>query len=85
MVNSFFFLNGIRGKMYKAVKSMYEDVKARVRIGGDLTEAFMCSRGHKKGTAVAQFCSLFLLTNLPMKLFKKVNTVSHSHQISYKF
>ena len=61
--------NGVRGKMYKAIKSMYEDVKARVRIGGDLTEAFMCSRGHKKGTAVAQFCSLFLLTNLPMKLF----------------
>ena len=28
--------NGIRGKMYKAVKSMYEVVKARVRVGGDL-------------------------------------------------
>ena len=35
--------NGIRGKMYKAVKGMYEVVKARVRVGGDLTEAFMCS------------------------------------------
>ena len=30
--------NGIRGKMYKAVKSIYEVVKARVRVGGDLTE-----------------------------------------------
>ena len=30
--------NGIRGKMYKAVKSMYEVVTARVRVGGDLTE-----------------------------------------------
>ena len=37
--------NGIRGKMYKAVKSMYEVVKARVRADGDLIEAFTCSRG----------------------------------------
>ena len=35
--------NGIRGKMYKAIKSMYEVVTARVRVGGDLTEAIMCS------------------------------------------
>ena len=41
--------NCIRGKMYKAVKSMYEVVKARVRVGGDLTDAFMSSRGLKQG------------------------------------
>ena len=35
--------NGIRGTMYKADKSMYEVVTARVQVGGDLTEAFMCS------------------------------------------
>ena len=40
---------GIRGKMYKAVKSMYEVVTARVRVGDDLTEAFMSSRGLKRG------------------------------------
>ena len=39
----------IRGKMYKAVKSMYEVVTARVRVGDDLTEAFMSSRGLKQG------------------------------------
>ena len=36
--------NGIRGKMYKAVKSMYEVVTARVRVDDDLIEVFMCSR-----------------------------------------
>ena len=53
--------------MCKAVKSMYdyEVVMARVRVGGNLTEAFMCSQCLKQ----AQFCSPFLLTNLSMKLF----------------
>ena len=35
--------------MYKAVKNMYEVVTARVRVGDDLTEAFMSSRGLKQG------------------------------------
>ena len=35
--------------MYMAVTSMYEVVKARVRVDGDVTEAFMCSRGLKQG------------------------------------
>ena len=30
--------------MYRAIKSMYKVVKARVRVGGDLTEPFMSSR-----------------------------------------
>ena len=52
--------NGIRGKMYKAVKRMYEVVRARVRVGGDLTEAFICSRGLKQGDS----CSPFLFSLL---------------------
>jgi uncharacterized protein YacL (UPF0231 family) len=43
--------NGIKNdnKMYKAIVSMYRVVKARVRVGGDLTEFFMCPRGVKQG------------------------------------
>lgn len=41
--------NGIQGKMYKAIQSMYETVKARVRTNDGLTEAFMCPRGLKQG------------------------------------
>ena len=62
--------NGIRGKMHEVVKSMYEVVKARVRVGGDLTEAFVCSRGLKQGDSCSSVLfSLHILTNLPMKLF----------------
>ena len=32
-----------------AVRSLYEVLKATVRVDGDLTEAFMCSRGLKQG------------------------------------
>ena len=71
--------------MYKAFKSMSEDVKARVRVGGDLTEAFMCSRGLKQEDSCSPVLFSLLINELPIKLFKKINTVSHSHQISYKF
>ena len=50
--------------MYKAVKSMYEDVKARVRVAGDLTEAFMCSRGLKQGDSCSPVLFSLLINEL---------------------
>ena len=41
--------NGINGKMFKAIQSMYKVVKARVRVGGDLTDCFMCPKGLRQG------------------------------------
>ena len=40
--------------MYRAIKSMYSVVKARVRVAGDLTEPFMCLRGLKQGGNMQQ-------------------------------
>ena len=54
----------IRGKMYKAVKSMYDVVKARVRVGGDLTGAFMCSRGLKQGDSCSPILFPLLIKEL---------------------
>ena len=55
--------------MYKAVKKcMYEVIKARVRVGGDLTEAFMCSRGFKQGDS----CSPVLFSLLINELAKEI-------------
>ena len=34
--------------MYRVVMSMYEIVKARVRVNGNVTEASECSRGLKQ-------------------------------------
>ena len=41
--------NGIKGKLYQCVMSMYESVKARVRCGGSLTECINCTTGVKQG------------------------------------
>ena len=37
--------NGIKDKMYMAVRSAHEIIEARVRVDGDLTEACLCSPG----------------------------------------
>ena len=37
---------GIGGKMLAALQSMYRVVKARVRVGGELTDSFLCPRGN---------------------------------------
>ena len=41
--------NGINGKMLQALKSMYEVVRAKVRVGGDFTDSFLCPIGLKQG------------------------------------
>ena len=38
---------GLSGRMFRAIKSMYAVVKARVRVGADLTEDFVCPFGLK--------------------------------------
>ena len=38
----YFKTNVMKGRMYRAIKSMNNIVKARVRVGGDLTEPCMC-------------------------------------------
>ena len=40
---------GIRGKLFRCIKSMYDVVKARVRDGASLTESIHCLRGVKEG------------------------------------
>ena len=40
---------GVGGKMFSALQSMYRVVKARVRVGGELTDSFLCPRGLKQG------------------------------------
>ena len=50
--------NGLKGKMYQAVVSMYNVVKSKVRAGNDLTESFLCPRGLKQG----EICSPVLFS-----------------------
>ena len=41
--------NGIKGRLYMCVRSMYENVKARIRCGATFTDYIKCTRGVKQG------------------------------------
>ena len=62
--------NGIKStsKMYRAITSMYNTVKAKVRVGSDVTESFTCPRGVKQG----EVCSPVLFTLFIEELAKEV-------------
>ena len=53
--------NGIKGRLYKCVRSMYENVKARIRCGAKFTDY------------IALSCSHCLLMNLPLILLTKAD------------
>jgi len=73
------FLNGINGKMLNALKSMYDIVKARVRVGSDFSDAFFCPRGLKQG----EVCSPVLFSLLINELTKEINANGkHGIQLS---
>ena len=53
--------NGLNGKMFNAIKSMYEIVRTKVRVRGDYTDSFLCPRGLKQGeTCSPVIFSLFI-------------------------
>ena len=56
--------------MYCALTSMYEVVKAKVRVGSDLTDSFMCPRGVKQG----EVCSPVLFSLFIDELAKEIIT-----------
>ena len=41
--------NGLKGNLFKVIKSMYESVKACVRINGECTDYFECTEGLRQG------------------------------------
>ena len=60
--------NGVNGKMFRAITSMYNVVKAKVRAGGDLTESFMCPSGLKQG----EVCSPVLFSLFINELAREI-------------
>ena len=48
--------SGVKGKQLRAITSMHNVVKAKVRAGGDLMDSFMCPNGLKQG----EICSPLL-------------------------
>ena len=55
------FRNGVRGKLYRCVLSMYECVKVRIRAGDTLTDFINCTTGVKQGDVCSPILfSLFI-------------------------
>lgn len=53
--------NGIKGKLYRCIKSMYDDVKAKVKCGAKFSDFISCTRGVKQGdTCSPVLFSLFI-------------------------
>ena len=50
--------NGIKGKLYRCVKSIYNSV--RIRCGSNMTDYINCTFGMKEGDVAAQFYFLSL-------------------------
>ena len=55
------FENGIKG-----VRSMYENVKARIRCGAKFMDCINCTRGVKQGDVCSLSCSHSSLMDLPL-------------------
>jgi hypothetical protein len=55
---------GVNGRMYRAIRSMYKVVKARVRAGSNLSESFMCPRGVRQGETCSPVLFSLLINEL---------------------
>ena len=73
---------GISTKMLKALKSIYRNVQAKVRVSGGFTDSFSCPKGLKQG----EICSPILFSLLINELTKDiVQNGKHSLQLSPEF
>ena len=61
---------GIRGKLFRCVKSMYNVVKARVRDGASLTESIHCLRGVKQGDVCSPILFSLFINELTLDIIK---------------
>ena len=53
--------NGITGNLFRCIKSMYENVKTKVKCGADFTDFITCTRGVKQGDVCSPILfSLFI-------------------------
>ena len=63
--------NGIRGKLYRCIKSMYNSVKVRVRCGSKLTDYIKCTVGVKQGDACSPVSLSPFINELTLEVIKK--------------
>ena len=63
--------NKIHGKLLKCIKSMYSDVKARIRSGAKLTEIINCTEGVKQGDVCSPLLFSLFINELALEIIQK--------------
>ena len=74
--------NGIKGRLYKSVRSMYENVKARIRCGAKFTDYIKCTRGVKQGDVCSPVLFSLFITDLALAI---INNGRHGVSLSSDF
>lgn len=62
--------NGVKGKLFRCVRSMYESVKARVRCGARMTQPIFCSSGVKQGDACSPILFSLFINELALDVIR---------------
>ena len=74
--------NGIKGRLYKCVRSMYENVKARIRCGAKFTDYIKCTRGVKQGDVCSPVLFSLFINDLALDI---INNGRHGVSLSSDF
>ena len=74
--------NGIKRKLYRCIKSMYDDEKARVRCGAKVSVFITCTRGVKQGGTLNPVLFSLSINELALKL---INNGSHGATLNPDF
>ena len=62
--------NGITGKMFQCIRSMYNNVKARVRVGNKFTGYIICTQGVKQGDACSPVLFSLFINELALEIIE---------------
>ena len=75
----FLLKNGISGKLYNCILSMYANVRTRVRCGSELTDYIACTRGVKQGDVCSPVLFSLFINELALEI---IENGSHGATIS---
>ena len=71
--------NGVKGKLFRCIRSIYVNVKARVRGGVDVTDYIMCTRGVKQGDVCSPVLFSLFINELALEI---INNGKHGVTLS---
>ena len=74
--------NGIKGRLYKCVRSMYEKVKARIICGAKFTDYIKCTRCVKLGDVCSPVLFSLFINDLALDI---INNSRHGVSLSSDF